>query len=250
VIGERELGDARPDNWPIYLDWFECWLYARPERIEGMPRLLYYTMDRNAWRTAQEWPPPGVELQRCYLRRERDTRLGDAVLTVEPPVTTEPADSFDYNPGQPVASVSVGAGQFSGARDYKEVELRDDILWFGSAPLEEGLEVTGFVTAVLYISSSAPDSDFVSKLVDVYPDGRAFRCRASDPSRPAPQPVCPPSHDATWPRVRRRSRSGCREATRRSRAPVAQTSDLPTKRLAGSAADRAFLMATRAVRVT
>ncbi|RUX18517.1 CocE/NonD family hydrolase [Mesorhizobium sp. M7A.F.Ca.US.001.04.1.1] len=180
VIGERELGDARLDCWQIYLDWFDCWLNDKPDRIEGMPRVQYYVMGRNEWRAASEWPPLGVELQHWFLRSGGNaaTRLGDGTLDVEPPSADEPADTFTYDPGDPAPFLGMDGGKSSGTtigpRDYQDVQLRPDVLCFTSPPLTEGMEVTGFVRAVLFVSSSAPDTDFVARLLDVHPDGRAI----------------------------------------------------------------------------
>ncbi|TJW74666.1 MAG: CocE/NonD family hydrolase, partial [Mesorhizobium sp.] len=176
VIGERELGDARLDCWQIYLDWFDCWLNDKPDRIEGMPRVQYYVMGRNEWRAASEWPPLGVELQHWFLRSGGNaaTRLGDGTLDVEPPSADEPADTFTYDPGDPAPFLGMDGGKSSGTtigpRDYQDVQLRPDVLCFTSPPLTEGMEVTGFVRAVLFVSSSAPDTDFVARLLDVHPD--------------------------------------------------------------------------------
>ncbi|MER9645222.1 CocE/NonD family hydrolase, partial [Mesorhizobium sp. M0239] len=102
VIGERELGDARLDCWHIYLDWFDGWLKEMPDRIESVPRVQYYVMGRNEWRSSSEWPPAGVELQRWFLRSggNANTRLGDGALELNPPSEDEPADTFVYDPGR------------------------------------------------------------------------------------------------------------------------------------------------------
>ncbi|RWO94430.1 MAG: CocE/NonD family hydrolase [Mesorhizobium sp.] len=180
VVGERELGDARLDCWQIYLNWYDCWLKEKPDRIAEMPRVQYYVMGRNEWRAASEWPPAGVELQRWFLRSggNANTRLGDGTLDVEPPSGDEPADTFVYDPENPVPFLGVKGGNSVGTtigpQDYQEVELRKDVLCFTSELLEKGVEVTGFVRAILFVSSSAPDTDFVARLLDVHPDGRAI----------------------------------------------------------------------------
>lgn len=182
VIGDRELGDARFPFRQTYLNWFDAWLNDKPDRIEGLPPVQYYAMGRNEWRSAPDWPPPGVQSQRWYLRSggNAKTRIGNGRLEVEPPPAEEPADTYTYDPGNPTPAV-VRPGDPSyenpvGSLDHSELELREDVLCFTSAPLERGLEVTGDITAVLYVSSSAPDTDFFLKLLDVYPDGRAFDC--------------------------------------------------------------------------
>ncbi|WP_176477732.1 CocE/NonD family hydrolase [Mesorhizobium sp. WSM3866] len=180
VVGVRELGDARLDCWQIYLNWYDCWLKDKSDRIEDMPPIHYYVMGRNEWRAASEWPPAGVELQRWFLRSggSANTRLGDGWLDLAPPSDDEPADSFVYDPGNPVPYLGVQGGNAKGTtvgpRDYQEVELRHDVLCFTSEVLNEGMEVTGFVKAILFISSSAVDTDFVARLLDVHPDGRVL----------------------------------------------------------------------------
>ncbi|RYF49073.1 MAG: CocE/NonD family hydrolase [Comamonadaceae bacterium] len=179
VVVGRDLGDARIDAWQIYLNWFDCWLNENPQRIETLPQVQYYVMGRNEWRTADDWPPPGVELQRWYLRSKghANTRLGDGTFGTEPPQADEPADTFIYDPGNPTPAHGAQSGDVTEAGnrpDIQEVTTRQDILCFTTEPLPAGLEVTGFIKAVLYVSSSAPDTDIVAKLVDVYPDGRAF----------------------------------------------------------------------------
>lgn len=180
VVGERELGDARLDCWQIYLNWYDCWLKEEPDRIEGMPRVQYYVMGRNEWRAASEWPPAEVDVQRWFLRSDgnANTRHGNGRLDLAAPSDDEPADTFVYDPGNPVPFLGVQGGNSKGTtvgpRDYQEIELRQDVLCFTSEVLEQGLEVTGFIKAVLSISSSARDTDFVARFLDVHPDGRAI----------------------------------------------------------------------------
>jgi uncharacterized protein len=176
--GDRDLGDARLDFWRIYLDWFDAWLNERPERIAGMPRFRYYTMGQNEWRDSETFPPEGVEQRPFYLHSGggANTRLGDGTLSEEPP-ESEPGDSFTYDPADPVPNLGDGAGGPGckcGARDHQDIELREDVLCYSTPPLAEGVEVTGPIKAILHVSSSAPDTDFTAKLLDVYPDGRSF----------------------------------------------------------------------------
>ena len=90
----------------------------------------------------------------------------------------EPADSFVYDPAQPVPSTGgprgTSWGTDSGAIDQGSVEVRNDVLVYTTPALQHGIEVTGPITAVFYVSSSAKDTDFTAKLVDVYPDGTAY----------------------------------------------------------------------------
>ena len=105
--------------------------------------------------------------------------MGSGRLSTQPPVD-EPADRFVYDPGTPVPSLGGtdwGAAHpdlLPGGRDQRKLEMRHDVLVYTSPPFEEGLEVTGPLELVLHVSSSARDTDFTAKLVDVHPDGTAY----------------------------------------------------------------------------
>jgi len=175
IVGARDLGDARKDFWSIYLQWYACWLKGEANEVTRMPRVQYYLMGRNEWRTAESWPPPGTRFRRYFLRSggNANSLSGDGTLSTQAPASGEPNDTYAYDPRAPVPT-GPGAGVAEGFFDQRAVEAREDVLVYSSAPLRKGLEVTGPITARLYVSSSAPDTDFTVKLVDVHPDGRAF----------------------------------------------------------------------------
>ena len=182
VVGERDLGDARLDYWTIYLDWFDHWLRDDADADFDMPRLQYYLMGANEWRTAGSWPVEGTEFRPMYLHSggSANTRAGDGRLSWEAPDEEQPADTFTYDPDDPVPTIGgpvccTGTTDApAGGFDQSAVEDRDDVLVYTSEPLDEGLEVTGPIELVLYVSSDARDTDVVGKLVDVHPDGRAI----------------------------------------------------------------------------
>ena len=101
----------------------------------------------------------------------------DGTLSIESP-GDEPSDVYLYNPLRPVPTVGgqviLPGGNAMGPRDQSEVELRDDVLVYSTPVLERAVEVTGPIELHLFVSSSATDTDFTGKLVDVYPDGRAM----------------------------------------------------------------------------
>ena len=175
VVGTRDLGDARKDFWSIYLRWFAHWLKGEQNGVTRMPHVQYYLMGRNEWRATESWPPPGTRLRRYFLHSagRANSRFGDGELSPRAPRSEEPADAYTYDPQTPVPT-GMGAGLAEGFIDQQAIEERNDVLVYSTAPLRTGVEVTGPVTARLYVSSSAPDTDFTVKLVDVYPDGRAF----------------------------------------------------------------------------
>jgi putative CocE/NonD family hydrolase len=159
------------------------WLGGRlgiGERMAG-PRVLLFVMGPNVWREEEDWPLPDTAFTPWYLHSEGggNTASGDGVLSPEPP-GDEPGDVFLYDPRDPVPTVGgatflpgVWLGANAGPRDQSAVEERADVLCYTSPPLRRPLEVTGPVRLVLYVSSSARDTDFTGKLVDVAPGGRA-----------------------------------------------------------------------------
>jgi hypothetical protein len=180
IVGERDLGDARLDVIGLQLRWFDYWLKGIDNGVTDMPRVQYYVMGRNRWQSAAAWPILGTRFTKLYLGSggRANSRRGDGVLSFEPPAGGV-TDTFLYEPANPVPSLGghsccTGTDKESGAYDQSDIELRDDVLVYTSDVLGAGLEVTGLLELILHVSSSAPDTDFTAKLVDVYPDGRAF----------------------------------------------------------------------------
>lgn len=179
MVGERDVGDARLDYWNIYIKWFEYWLKGVDNGITDMPKVRYYTMGRNVWRSADVWPIPGTVYTKYYFHGDghANSRNGDGWLSTEEPVDETP-DTFIYDPGNPVPSVGgqrgTSYGTPAGAIDQAPVEIRNDVLVYTTPKLENDIEVTGPISVTLYVSSSAKDTDFTAKLVDVYPDGTAY----------------------------------------------------------------------------
>lgn len=181
IVGKRDVGDARFDFAGTYLRWFDYWLKGIDNGIAAEPRVRYYVMGRNEWRTATDWPLPTMRPTRFYLRSDgrANSRFGSGALSLEPP-RTEPADQFTYDPATPVPSKGgalccTGTPDAPpGAFDQSDVEVRNDVLVYSTPPLDQGIELTGPIEADLYVSSSARDTDFTVKLIDVYPDGTAY----------------------------------------------------------------------------
>ncbi|MGE4365987.1 CocE/NonD family hydrolase [Thermomonas sp.] len=181
-VGDRAMGDASfPVDQQIWA-FFDRWLKNQPKAFpDGTPHVRYFTMGANRWQSDAQWPPKAAQPVRMYLRSNgRANSLdGDGVLSFEAPRGQEPADRYRYDPANPVPTI--GGGDccngglvVPGAFDQRPVEVRNDVLVYTSAPLEQPLEVTGFVQPVLHVASSAKDTDFAVKLVDVAPDGTAW----------------------------------------------------------------------------
>ena len=181
VVGERDMGDTRLDLIGELYAFFDRFVASDVNAMaDDTPRVRYYTMGANRWSEADDWPPPAAEEVRLYLVSGGDANslYGDGRLTFEPP-TAAGSDSFVYDPMNPVPTIGGGdccngGTVIPGAFDQRPIEARADVLVYTSEPLEEALEVSGFIDAVLSVSSSARDTDFTVKLVDVLPDGTAY----------------------------------------------------------------------------
>jgi putative CocE/NonD family hydrolase len=157
------------------LRWFDHWLKGIDNGIPEMPKVQFYVMGANRWRSANDWPIAGTKFTKYYLhsRGRANTRSGDGALSTAEP-SEEPPDRFTYDPKSPVPTTGSSSAGGSMAGDQREVENRSDVLVYTTPPLQEGVDVTGPLEVVLYVGSSARDTDFTAKLVDVYPDGTAF----------------------------------------------------------------------------
>lgn len=181
VVGERSVGDARWDYDALVYGWFDHFLKGENTALlDTLPRVRYFTMGSNEWKSADSWPPPEAESVAYYLDSggNANTRNGDGRLTTRPPERNNP-DRFSYDPMNPVRShggnvCCTGNAVQGGAMDQQEMELRDDILVYTSDPFPDGVEVTGTIDITLFVSSDAKDTDFTVKLIDVYPDGTAY----------------------------------------------------------------------------
>jgi uncharacterized protein len=144
-----------------------------------MPALRYFVMGENVWKTADAWPLPETKWKRFYLhsKGQANTSGGNGILNRREPLG-EPPDAFIYNPHFPVLSAGCrghGTCGFSASpKDQSFSEKRDDILCYTTPELKEDLEVTGPLQLHLFAATSARDTDFTAKLIDVYPDGHAY----------------------------------------------------------------------------
>ncbi|MCZ7644837.1 MAG: CocE/NonD family hydrolase [Planctomycetota bacterium] len=178
---EYDFGpEANRNHLAAELDFFARHLRGDAS-LAPLPPARIFVMGRNAWRDEAEWPPRRTVETKFYLHSDgeaRGTRRHGALSTVAP--GGERPDPFVYDPAHPVPTLG-GANSHParalpmrrGPRDQRLVLYRDDVLVYASAPLAEPLEVTGMLKLVLYVSSSARDTDFTAKLMDLRPDGNA-----------------------------------------------------------------------------
>ena len=180
-----------PERWdvmqlPASLAWFDHWIRGMENEVEEWPVVRYFLMGKNEWKNADQWPPEGYGPLVLYLHSEgsANTASGDGTLCPEPPRDEFP-EYFEYDPLNPVPTLG-GANLLIpyftnyptpnlllGPVDQRPVEDRPDVLVFTTPPLTEPLEVAGPVRVHLFASTSARDTDFSAKLIDVHPDGRA-----------------------------------------------------------------------------
>ena len=162
------------------LRWFAHWLKDEDNGVEQDKPVKLFVMGLDQWREEDDWPLPDTQFRPYYLHSggHANSVAGDGILSTGAPAE-ETEDVYLYNPRRPVPTVggaillSLAIGIDQGPRDQRSVEAREDVLCYSTPILEKPVEVTGPIELVLFVSSSARDTDFAGKLVDVYPDGRA-----------------------------------------------------------------------------
>ena len=193
-LGEVDFGaDALIDLEGYMKRWID-WVLAdapdAPDASEAPAPVRIFVMASNVWRDEQEWPLARTRYTDYFLRSAgaANSRLGDGRLDLTPAAEDEPPDSYVYDPRRAVPFITEPrSSQLGGPDDYAAVELRGDVLCYTSEPFEEDTEVTGPISVVLFASTSAVDTDFTAKLIDVHPTGfcqrltdSMVRCRYRD----------------------------------------------------------------------
>jgi len=178
LVGDMDFGigssglfiNYRGDLTEAHLRWFDATLKGDESSLGETSPVEVFVMGENRWRGYEEWPVPGSYPERWYLH-------GGGPLSRERPDGSAP-DEYDYDPRDPVPTIGgpilMAPIHRPGARDQRPNEGRPDVLVYRSEVLTEDYLVLGSVYATLFAASSAPDTDFVARLVDVYPDGRAI----------------------------------------------------------------------------
>ena len=203
--GDIDFGpEARIELHQYLVSRFDYWLKDIETGVMDEPPVRLFVMGENRWRGEQEWPLARTHYTRYYLHSDvpANTRSGGGTLSTSPP-RDEPPDSYTYDPKDPVATYGGNTLIIpQGVADQRPVEDRQDVLVYTSEALERELEVTGPIKVHLFASSSAVDTDFTAKLVDVRSDGFAhnlqdgiirarYRTSRSEPSLIEPGRVYP-----------------------------------------------------------
>ena len=182
-VGPREVGDldygpeADVDFLPIELRWYDYWLKGIDNGMMDEPPVDIFVMGENRWRSEQEWTLSRAQETKYYFHSSgrANTRFGDGSLNTTPPAD-EPTDSFVYDPEDPVPTYGGNVSMYpstGGPRDQRAIQRRDDVLVYTGGTLTKDIEVTGRILTKVYAASSAADTDFTAKLVDVHPNGYA-----------------------------------------------------------------------------
>jgi putative CocE/NonD family hydrolase len=181
--GEADFGpEAMIQLHDHLLSWFDYWLKDMETGIMEEPPVRLFVMGEDRWRDEQEWPLARTHYTRYYLHSNgaAKTYHGNGTLSTIPPDDEHP-DVYTYDPQDPVPTLG-GCTLIipQGVYDQRPAEERQDVLVYTSEPLERDLEITGPVVVKLFAASTARDTDFTAKLIDVfppsseYPEGLAF----------------------------------------------------------------------------
>ena len=152
-MGEDAL---RYDIDLICMMWLEHFLKGVENGIEKNPKVLYYTLGENRWKTAETWPPQCVKIQRMDLHSEKN--------------------SYVYDPDCPATHIiDMSENELEVPEDYTEEEKREDYLVYSTEVLKEPVTVTGDLQVHLFVSCDCPDTDFVFRLLDVDENGKSVK---------------------------------------------------------------------------
>ncbi len=181
-MGQVDFGPRAALNTQDHqLRWFDYWLKGEQNGLDSEAPARLFIMGENRWREFDSWPPEGAEARKFYFHSSRgaNSLTGDGLLDTTRPTKKERVDTYRYDPADPVPTLGGNACcreeiVTQGAYDQRPVERRDDVLVYTGKPLEEPLTVAGPVEVKLWAASSAVNTDFNARLVDVHPSGKAI----------------------------------------------------------------------------
>jgi len=186
-----DFGAGSLIDWNGYVcRWFDYHLKGIKNNVLSDPPVHVFVIGHNRWRSATSWPLPQTKWTRYYLHSngKANTAGGDGRLDKKLP-GPESVDTYIYDPKHPTRSQFTN-GHIDGPRDIRKSSAGKEVLVFATPPLKQDLEVVGPITATLYAATSARDTDWIIRLIDLYPDGRAamlcdgvIRARCRDPER-------------------------------------------------------------------
>lgn len=167
-----DFGDQAIVNLDEYkIRFFDRWLKGNENGLEDDPRVQIFVLGTNEWRSFNEWPISNMKLTPFYFhsRGDANTSSGGGALSQEAPGSEQP-DEFTYDPSDPIGALW---DLRDGPVDDQAISKRQDMLCYTTPVLTEPVEMIGPVSCVLYGSSSARDTDWHARLVNVHPNGEA-----------------------------------------------------------------------------
>jgi len=194
-LGSFDYGPQALIDWDGYVcRWFDRYLKGISNGVTNDPPVYIFVMGRNRWYPEQDWPLPQTRWTKYFLHSngKANSSDGDGSLGTLPPTGSGNAafDTYTYDPAKPTRSPFTGGHLEEGAVDTRKSSSGKDVLVYTTPPLDEEVEVTGPITAKLYAATSARDTDWMVRLVDVNPDGYSamlcegvMRARHRDPKR-------------------------------------------------------------------
>jgi putative CocE/NonD family hydrolase len=180
TIGDVDFGPAAPyDNDELLLKWYDYLLKGQANEFASKQLVRIFVMGKNEWRDEDDWPLARAKTTKYFLHSagKANSAAGDGQLSTQAPMT-EPKDSYVYDPANPVPTIGGPLCCDSmhlapGPRDQRPAEERSDILVYTTPTFTNDIEVTGPVSLDLFASTSAKDTDFTAKLLDIWPNGFA-----------------------------------------------------------------------------
>lgn len=181
-IGIVDFGPEaeKADEDDTTLLWYDFLFKGAQNRYATGKPVRIFVMGVNQWRDEDDWPLARTAYTKYFLHSKgsANSSKGDGTLSISGPAA-EPVDKFTYDPANPVPTIGGplccdGRVFIGGPLEQRTLEERSDVLIYSTPPLEHNLEVTGPVRFEFFASSSAVDTDFTAKLVDVAPDGSAI----------------------------------------------------------------------------
>ena len=178
ITGGVDFGPkAEVDLDEVHRRWFDRWMKNVDNGVDREAPVRVFAMGRNDWIESDRWPLPKTVYTRYFLRSggKANARGGDGELSTEMP-GTEPSDGYRYDPANPVPYLAtLDWQQVGGPDDFSKIEERTDILVYTAPAVTKPTLVCGPLKARIFAASSARDTDWTAKLLDVHPDGRAIR---------------------------------------------------------------------------
>lgn len=171
----RQYPESFTDQRLLVMEWTQQQVNGVPSKFFAENPVTLFVQGENRWRGEQSWPLPDAEVKKLYLHSggPANTMLGGGTLSEVIPGKDEAPDCYMSDPSN---YIKIGGGHSltGGQADQRAAETRSDVLCYTSPELEEDMEVTGYVRATLYAATSATDTDFFMKIVDVCPDGNCY----------------------------------------------------------------------------